>query len=462
MSTPLHDLDVLSSLAEGPSGAARDWANVGLALRAPALVKHLPEDAYDAALVMASGSPACRTAVRAGLRGADTTELAAVLAEQLSAFGLAPVGDDSWFGPLREAIRGDGEVRDLYLAQLLTEVGGLDGDSLGAAAKVTHDDAKLALPALVVRYATAHGAGADAADAVVRELVGTPHAGSPHFAANLLALVGVPHLHLHGGDDASLARQVAALMGVGEVPRVRAKGATRRRAQKWVRELTGSLDQPAAHLLGALARHEIGEPAVWLGAAVWLACRDPSLDPVDAVLTQHAGEDRALLARARAAVRPEHAEATLAALQSHALELCPATLFVADLSNEGLDSHWLDVVMERFRRAPGTDLRHDLVTTLVFGRSPDRVAALLADRSTRDAALLFARLAATEEVLELLLQMPVPADEHPRVLYAQALAEMGTPAVAPPLAALRSHPDRTGEIEAACQRAQSILGRPLA
>lgn len=465
MSTPLHDLDVLRSLAEGPPGVGRDWANLGLALRAPSLVRHLPEDPYDAALVMASGAEACRGAVREGLRGAETSELTGVLAEQLSAFGLAPVDEaEAWHAPLREAVRGDGEVRDLYLAQLLAELGGLDGDTLGAASRVDHDDAKLGLPPLVVRYATAHGAGRATAEAVVGQLAGTEVAKAPHLAANALALVGVPHLHLHahGDDDAGLARQVAELMGVADAPRVRAKGSARRRAQKWVRELVGDQDTAAAHLLHALAKHELGPPEVWIGAAVWLHLRDPSLAPVDAVLQQHAGEDRALLAAARRAVDGDHVDATRAALASHALELAPPTLFVADLTREGVDAAWLDLLMERFRRAPGVDLRHDLVTTLIFGRSPDRVAQLLADRSTRDAALLFARLTATEEVLAALLDMPVPADAHPRVLYAQALAEMGSPAVAPVLAGLRDLPGVDPEIVAACQRAEAILGSPLA
>ena len=153
MSTPLHDLDVLRSLAEGPAGAGRDWANLGLAVRTPDLVQAVPEDAYDAALCMTAGAPACQARVRSGLRGAETTELTAVMAEQLSSFGLAPVGDDDWVAPLREAIRGDGSPRDLYLAQLLADIGALDGQSLAAASQVSHDDAAVGLPALVVRFA---------------------------------------------------------------------------------------------------------------------------------------------------------------------------------------------------------------------------------------------------------------------------------------------------------------------
>ena len=41
--TPLHDLDVLRSLAEGAPGPSRDWANARLAIRAGELL-HLPSD----------------------------------------------------------------------------------------------------------------------------------------------------------------------------------------------------------------------------------------------------------------------------------------------------------------------------------------------------------------------------------------------------------------------------------
>ena len=469
MSTPLHDIDVLRSLSEGPEGLARDWANLGLAVRAPDLVQALPDDAYDAAMVMTAGAPACQAEVRRRLRGPDTSDLTAVMCEQLSSFGLSPVGDEGFATAVREAIRGDGAVRDLYLCQLLADTGFLDGDSLAAASKVTHDDALVGLPALVVRFATARGAGAEAAAAVVAELAGKAVAGQPHFASNLLALGGVPHLHVDGADDREIARKVAELMGRDDPPTVRAKGAPRRRAQRWVRELCGDLDHPGAHLLGALATRELGDPATWLAAAVWLHGRDLDRAPASAVLHEFAGEDRSLLAQARAALRsgevdPEEAEeATLSAIACHALELCPASLFVADLAPvAGAKPQWLDQVLDRYRRSPGTDVRHDLVTTLQFARSPDRVAQLLADRSTRSAALLFARLTPTEEVLEALLEMPVPGDEYERVLYAQALAEMGTPATASALVALRAQVDRTGEIAQACARAEAIGGRPLA
>jgi len=468
VSTPLHDLDVLRSLAEGPAGVGRDWANLGLAVRAPEAVHDLPADPYDAALTMAAGAPVAADHVRAGLRGHETTDLTAVLAEQLSAFGLAPVGDPSWAAPLREAVRGDGEVRDLYLAQLLADIGHLDGDTLAAASRVNHDDALLALPALVVRFATERGSGAEAAAAVVDELVDEPVVAQPHFAANLLALVGVPHLHVHGDDEAARAAEVAQLMGA-DVPTVSARGAARRRAQKWVRQLTADRDEPAAHLLGALAARELGSPQTWQAAAVWLHCRDPELGAADAVLRQHAGEERSLLAAARRAIRggevdvSEAESATRAALRAHALELCPASLFVADLAPlEGASAVWLDDVLARYQRSPGVDMRHDLITTLQFGRHPERVAQLLTDRATRGAALLFARLTPTEEVLEALLQMPVPGEENERVLYAQALAEMGSPAVAQALSSLRDQPDRTGEVAAACARAEAILQRPLA
>jgi HEAT repeat protein len=104
------------------------------------------------------------------------------------------------------------------------------------------------------------------------------------------------------------------------------------------------------------------------------------------------------------------------------------------------------------------DLRSDLVTTLVFGRAPDRVAQLLADSSTRTVALLFARLAATEEVLAALLDMPVPGDGDVRELYVQALAEMGDPAALAALDPIRQT-DGSAAVRDAWATANAILGK---
>lgn len=456
MSTHLHDLDVLHDLASGPPGIARDWANVRLALRAPSRVTGLPEDPYDAALVMVAGAPAAAGAVRAGLRGAETTAQAAIRAEQLSAFALVPDASEDWVEALGHAIVGDGRVADLYLTQLLADFGALDGRALSAASRVSSLDATVALPALVVRFATPQGQGDAAAEAVVAQL--KAKGSKPSVAVNVLALLGVPHLLPSAADERGVVEQIAAWMGA-PAPEARAgKGAARRRAQKWVRQLLEGVEGEAASMARALSAAELGDPTVLVASAAWIRLRTDGAAPLDAVLDQHAGEDRRLLSAARRAVSADDDARIRRALADPLLELCPPSLLVADRTVQDVAPHWLDDLLERYVRHPNIDLRSDMVTTLVFGRVPDRVAQLLGDRSTRTVALLFARLAGTEAVLAALLDMPVPGDGDERELYVQALAEMADPSVLPVLRRLADS-DGSKAVQDAWALANALLGR---
>jgi hypothetical protein len=381
LSTPLHDPDVLVNLAEGPAGTARDWANLRLALVDPTEVRDLPTDPYDAALVMVAGAPEAAEAVFAGLKGRETTREAATRAEQLSAFGLVPEDSESWVPALREALAGDGRESDLYLVQLLADLGAMDGAALGAAAKVDSPDAVVALPALVVRYAASQGNADAAAQAVVARLKDAKITKS--LPGNVLALLGVPHLLWKGADERSVAVEIGQMMAGEELDVRAAKGSARRRSQKWVSQLLDGMAGAAASMVRGMSSEELGEPLQLVAAAAWLAARNPSLSALDAVLDQHAGEDRILLSAARRAVGGADEPRIRSALANPGLELCPPSVLVADRTASSMDVSWLDALLERYVRHPNVDLRSDLVTTLVFGRAPDRVAQLLADSSTR-------------------------------------------------------------------------------
>jgi len=440
LSTPLHAPDVLVELASGPAGFARDWANTRLAVRDPERVVALPEDDYDAALVMAAGARGAVTAVRQGLQGAATTLETALQCEQLTAMGLLPETQEGWPEAVREGIQGDGSPRNLYLAQLLAELDALDGGSLGAASSVTGPEAEMALPALVLRFAAQQGGGAAAAldptaQAVAQQLAA--RSISPVGVRNVLALLGVPHLVVGDlEDEGAVVAAVAERMGAKVPSHPRSHGAARRRAQKVVRHLLDGVDGVVAAMVRAASDASIGEARGLVAAATWARLR-AATDPVQAALHEMAAEDRRILSAARRGIHSHDEGAVENALRASVvdprLELCPSVLLVVDWTTQRDAEPWLEPMLERFVRDPDIDVRAGLATTLLFARSPVRVAQLLGDRGTRSAGLLFARLAPTEEVLSALLELPMPGGADQLELYAHALAEMADPAALPAL-----------------------------
>ncbi len=463
MSTPLHAPDVLTELASGPAGFARDWANTRLAVRDPAQVMALPDDDYDTALVMAAGAPGAIDVVRQGLQGPATTLRAALQCEQLTAMGLLPEAPEGWPEAARDAIQRDGSPRDLYLAQLLAELGALDGDSLAAASSVTGPEAEMALPALVLRFAAQQRGDASAtldptAHAVAQQLAA--RSIHPVGVRNVLALLGVPHLVVGDlEDEGAVVTAVAERMGADAPPHPRAHGAPRRRAQKVVRHLLDGVDGVVAAMIRAASGAGIGEARGLVAAATWARLR-AATDPVEGALLELAGEDRRILSAARRAILDRDEEAVEKALRASVidprLELCPPVLLVVDWTTRRGADRWLEPMLDRFVRDPDIDVRAGLATTLLFARSPDRVAQLLGDRGTRSAGLLFARLAPTEEVLAALLELPVPGGGDQLELYAHALAEMADPAVLPPLQRVVDAGHRVG-VEA-LSHARALLG----
>lgn len=462
MSTPLHAPDVLIDMASGPPGAVRDWANTLLAVTDPSAVRALPDDTYDSALVMASGAPAAAATVRQGIDGGATTDAAALRCEQLTAMGLLPVEVDGWADAAKGAIRGDGASRDLYLAQLLAELGALDAGTLSAASQVAGAESEMALPALVMRFAAGQG-GDDpgaldpTARAVAEQLAS--RSVTPVGVRNVLALLGVPHLLV--GDlteEAAVVEAVAERMGKAAPAHARPKGAARRRAQKVVRQLLDDVPGAAAAMIRAASEAEIGEGRGLVAAATWARLREEA-DPLCAVTHELAGEDRRLLAEARRRAPDAEGvdEALAAVVADQRLELCPPVLLVLDRAGpDGADA-WLEAMLSRFVRDPDIDLRAALATTLLFARSPERVASMLADRGTRSAGLLFARLVATEEVLAALLELPIPGTEDQLELYVQALSDMADPAVLPALQRVVDAGHAVGAEGLA--RAHRLLGR---
>ncbi|MEQ1508643.1 MAG: hypothetical protein ABMB14_40825, partial [Myxococcota bacterium] len=120
MSTPLHDRDALVSLADGPPGAVRDWANTQLALCWPDHLVHLPSDPFGA-----------EVAIAAGARGAVEAALSSPVVDAIGAWGLLPPDGSAWLDRLRARV----DAGDARPARVVADLGGLDPALLAAVSR---------------------------------------------------------------------------------------------------------------------------------------------------------------------------------------------------------------------------------------------------------------------------------------------------------------------------------------
>src|SRR5687767_6745221 len=110
--TPLHDVEALVSLAEGPPGPAQSWAASRLAIVAPERFAWWPsDDVVHDVVVMAAPPKLTLLADHLG------TEHAAVTASM--AVGCGAIGSES-APALRAALSGRGRPADLWLAEALS------------------------------------------------------------------------------------------------------------------------------------------------------------------------------------------------------------------------------------------------------------------------------------------------------------------------------------------------------
>ncbi len=325
MATPLHDADVLVSLAEAGPGAARDWASVRLALFAPERFRFLPEDEWDAATCLALGVPRAVEAVLERLCSRPDEPGTPVLADLVAVWGALPDDPEPWIDAARRAVRGDGREGDLWLARLLADLGGLDGDSLAAATRVDGPDAVATLPGLVLRFAHARGGALEPLAKQLAGQLGPRLAAEPGLLPFALAGVGLPNLLV--SPDLDEAAAVAARLAGVEAPRLRARGSARSRARRAVHDLVDGLDGPAPALLRALSEQPAADAATLVGAAAWLAS-SVSGEPVDVVL-RGGGEDRRVLSAARRAVSEAHEDGIADGLRSAWLRVRPASALAA-------------------------------------------------------------------------------------------------------------------------------------
>jgi hypothetical protein len=115
-------------------------------------------------------------------------------------------------------------------------------------------------------------------------------------------------------------------------------------------------------------------------------------------------------------------------------------------------------LFERAAATRGVDRRTDVVTAVAMAQVPDRVAGFLGERASRDLGLLHARYANTEEVLGALLELPVPAEPAPRLLYAWALCDQADRAALGPLRALAATWPQEEALAEVSDRAAALVG----
>jgi hypothetical protein len=413
--TFLHDLSALQSLAEGPSGPARDWANVRLALRAPELVRYLPDARREAVWVLASGVPLVRQQLLERVRAKHPDS--AWLLESLSALGLLPIEEpEPWIEALRGLWRGVDEQLQAVIAEVLADLGVFEDDLVASVSKSQRYEVQVSAAALVLRWAEHTGRALPPLAAAVAQGLLPLTRQEPLVLLDVLVRLGVPYLH--PGLDLQEGVQFGATLAHGEVPTLPSTGSQRSRARRYVRQALGDRPGPAEQLLLALSELEVPDPAGLAARAAWCA-HDPAerFAPVQAVLFG-AGEDRALLAQARANLRS--AEAPLVAIQVLGARLIsnPVLALVPSLpAVMRQDEEMLPAALDhRLFEYGDQNVQAVLPYVVPLERLPDEL------RQHEPMAIARAAFANTEEVLSVLLELE-PRSEDERVALGTALAQ---------------------------------------
>lgn len=286
------------------------------------------------------------------------------------------------------------------LALALALHGALEPSKLRAAA--AHAD-RPTLAALVLHVGTATGQGASAAAEALPPL-------DDNEVEQLLALLAVPGTSPSSADPSTLVQQVAADLGVPLPSPPRTRGSRGRRARAWIHLLLDDHDTAVSHALRAAAdpRRAPRLLGTLVRLAAVLALYQPTEDPVQDVLTRHAIAHPATLAQARTAppvpwpdTPPPHPD---------------AFLLLAPLDDDEA-------------RDAALTWRPDLAPAWVPA-APDALPDALHRDAHRDSALVCAAWCPTLDVLQALLDLPVPHDPLPRRALAWALACMGDPVAA--------------------------------
>lgn len=450
MATFLHELSALESLALGPSGPACDWANTRLALRDPARVKHLPEDAASAYWVITSGAAAAQGELPARIiqrhpRAANDLSVA-------SAMGLLPVAaPEPWIAALRACWREGDEMLRVVAAEVLADLGVFEEELIVSLSKSDSFEQQLSASALLLRWMAHRGEPTDALAAQIAQGILAMEEKDPGCVQDVLTRLGLPSLVM---DETSLYSAVAfgeTLAGVERTGDNPSRGSLRSSALRFARSALAGSTHPGDQLLLALFERQIPNPASWVAVASWARHRSDPANPVQAVL-RGAGEDRHLLSRARLSLTDGDRDAVLQGMAGAGLLSNPVLALLPALRLTERDD-LASVAYEVTERLALEDHRARVVFPFAIDVDglPDDIASGLPFALTR------AVFVPTEEVLSALLVLPIPDDIEDLQSLAHALTEQADPAA---LARLRDLADGWPELEEEVRRATLLLGSP--
>jgi hypothetical protein len=449
MPTWLHDVEVFASLADGEPGPAQDWGTTRLALAAPDRYRTFPRDERCHDVLLAAGAPRLLPSILEAL--ATRRPCTSGLANAASALGMyGQLPEDT--APLAEAMRGalrdDGDEADVWLGYGLSMIGAADERVLVAVAKNRGLHSDWVLPIVVLRVAERAGALPEAA----AEIAADVHRRSErdlHRLFELLMVLGVPVGALrHRYDTIEEAVEMGSHLGHAHAPTIKVPpGSVRRRQQHWVRGLLEGVPGPAAALLREVyTRDPRPEWGLWpLAVAAWLrgqAKDDVSHAGVDVlhdVMHHFAGGDTRLLSAARRAVNPGLRDALLEA--THNYPDLPIAMLAVELvrrSSAAPDTELASAILHMHGGNPDANVRTAALAVVAGWHHPDAIPGYLKheDLARRVLGLVCSEWTPTAEVMQALLEMPVPVDPVLQLQYARSLASMGDQAVLPVLEAL--------------------------
>ena len=407
----IHDREALVEVATTFSEPARSWARALLAVWFRDLSAGLPQDHKEYPAILLSAPEQVPLAVQQAFEGpSDPTPTFLRALTMGHRYGLD-------LGPLQDVIPalrrhlGDRPTVALRVAELLAHLGELDAPALRAAAAAPPSEARIALPAMAIRFGLAQGGGLEFVRTTLAQC-------APEDLFPILCELGPAWpLPISGRDADAVVTHLAERLGAG-LPPCQARGSRKLRAAAWVRALSEDRTDPFSLTARALAALSL--PPVLLqrvaGMLVVLR-RDPDPDPVQSILAHLRWEPR-ILAQARRELHP--AEGSLPSLSALIAEdHFGAALLIAPHQPEASTTPLLD----RLTQAP---VVQHLASATLPGCA-EALPAYLEQPGDRSSLFRLAALTPSAPVIEALLRLPIPHAPKDRTTYLFALCSMGSP-----------------------------------
>ncbi|MFT7519858.1 MAG: hypothetical protein ACI9MC_002002 [Kiritimatiellia bacterium] len=435
MATPLHEHSALADIGSSFDGAAQHWARCQLAVWSPDAFERFPIGENSSQIALAAAPDGVERTLLNALEVSDApTEALARSVAMAPRWGLE-LDRERTIAACRRALSDRGAAADPWLAHAIALRSALTADDLRAAAATRSPAAAWLVPSLAVRFAGAQ------ADAVAEQVAqGLQTAAQQH--AFLQALGSCADLSPGRMDPDDAVRWGAGRAGGLPTTRTPARGSRKHRARGWVVALLETDASPLAAGLRAIARTpqhpKLGTQAV--AQAAWSAAYEP-LEPVIDVIARYAGQHPTTLRQALRSVSAAELPSIQRAIAhgNHGAAVLGLAVDRGQVAQAVLD------------RAIAQPEEVWLCTAAALApHLKDRVPGLISDGSTRLVGLALASMTPTFEVLEVLLQLNVPADTHERRAYVWALASMGDPVASNTVHALAEHDDRHGSAVALC------------